>query len=227
MKEHFLYVCGAGSKWENQELKYSLRSVEKNVKEFDVTVVGIIPDWVKAGSLQYIPIPEPSGNRLFRVAAKIAAALPYMPDNFIHMADDFVLMEPIDFFETIYTGTLKQKLAMEQSGGYNSVHLKAEQNTLEAFIDTEKELLDYDAHAPFPMCRDFAFSMFAAFPVWKDMQWKCVYGNMFEIGGIQGPNAKIETWAGWKYLSLCEYPNPETQKLMHETFPEPSRFEIT
>ncbi len=227
MSDHFYYPLGRGSKWDDNELRYSLRSLEKHTKDPEVTIVGCAPEWLNLSKVQYIPLPEPSGGRLFRVGAKLMAALPYLPDSFIYQNDDYFLMEPIENFETIYIGTMRQTLAMEMNAGHYSVHVKGQQDTIEALIDYCKEPLDYDAHAPMPMSRDLVLYCATTFPFWKDMQLKCIYGNYLEVGGVQGPNAKCRPWAGWKYFSTDEYPTEETKKLLQTTFPEPSKFERT
>lgn len=226
MSNHFYYPLGRGSKWDDNELRYSLRSLEKHTKDPEVTIIGSAPEWLNLGKVQFIPIPEPSGNRLFRVGAKFVAALPYLPDNFIYMNDDYFLMEPIVDFETIYIGTLRQTIAMTLGEGYLSVHVKGQQDTLEALLDYSSEPLDYDAHAPMPMTRDLVFQCATVFPFWNDLQLKCIYGNYLQVGGVQGPNAKTPKWSGWRYLSTDEYPTDEMKKLLHSTFPEPSRFEL-
>ena len=221
---HFYYPVGS-SKWENNELRYSLRSLEKFTKDPKITIVGTAPEWLNISTVQYIPLPEPPKNRLFRVGAKLVAALPYLPDNFIYMNDDYIIMEPTEYFEPIYCNTVRHRIDQEQSMGYFSVHLKAEQNTLEALSDFTDEPLDYDSHSPFPMMRDLVFNMAAVFPFWNDMQLKCIYGNFFKVGGIPGPNHKGIYQDGWRYWSLEEYPTPSDIKMLEERFPEPSKYE--
>lgn len=225
MSEHFYYPVGRGSRWDDQELRYSLRSLEKHTKDPEVTIVGHAPAWLNLGKVQYIPLPEPKGNRLFRVGAKLIAALPYLPDSFIYQNDDYFLMEPIESFDTIYIGTLRQTIAELMNIGHFSVHIKGQQDTLEALLDYTSEPLDYDAHAPMPMMRDLVLQCATVFPFWNDMQLKCIYGNYLQIGGVQGPNGKGAKWHGWKYFSTEEYPTEEVKKLLQSTFPEPSRFE--
>ena len=225
MSTHFYYPLGSGSKWENNELRYSLRSLEKFIGDTDVTIAGSAPEWLNISKVQYIPMPEPPKNRLFRVGTKLVAALPYLPDNFIYMNDDYIIMKPIEYFEPIYCNTVRHRISQEMNASHISVHIRGAQNTLEALSDFTDEPLDYDSHSPFPMMRDLVFNMAAVFPFWNDMQLKCIYGNFFKVGGIPGPNHKGAYQDHWRYWSLEDYPTADEQRQLRELLPEPSRYE--
>ena len=53
-----LYVVGGGSKHNNAELRYSLRSIEKNCTGYDrVFIVGQKPEWVT--NVEFYPCDDP------------------------------------------------------------------------------------------------------------------------------------------------------------------------
>jgi hypothetical protein len=59
-----VYVLGSGSRWGDNELRYSLRSVEKHLKGYNnVYLVGDKPDWVR--NVTHIPKQDITVQRMF------------------------------------------------------------------------------------------------------------------------------------------------------------------
>ena len=51
-----VYVLGKGSRWQDNELRFSLRSVSKNLSNVgQIFIVGQIPDFVK--NCVHVPVP--------------------------------------------------------------------------------------------------------------------------------------------------------------------------
>lgn len=78
------------SDW-NMEIKYSLRSLQKWFEEdFEVCVIGYLPDYLNPHTLHHVPYNDVSGDRVIRSkntwAKRIAAA--DMFEKFIWMNDD-------------------------------------------------------------------------------------------------------------------------------------------
>ena len=220
---HFCYVVGNGSKWENNELRYSLRSIAKYTKDPSVTIVGSAPAWVK--NVRYIPMPEPVGHRLFRTNVKLLSALPYLPDGFVYMNDDFYLMQPLDYIPVIHDGPLRDAISNLMGSGDITVHLHTLQETFENLLNYTDEPLNYELHQPMFFMRDLVYQACAVFPLWN-LQIKSIYGNWAHQEGERWRNAKINTeYAGGPFYSTGEYPSQKTQNLFAERFPDPSPFE--
>jgi hypothetical protein len=106
---------GNGSNWQNNELRYCLRSLQENCKfDFDVTVISepnCYPDWLT--NVEHIEIPRyyPEGleddygakfyecyfsnlNKYFEYSNSSAC-----PDKFAVVYDDQLLLKPIDSFD--------------------------------------------------------------------------------------------------------------------------------
>lgn len=98
-----LYVIGGGSKFDNAELRYSLRSIEKNgIGLGNVIIVGMCPDWINKKSLNWIPCGEPiNGTPAKNVYTKIRVAFSMrrelVPDRFLLSSDDHFFIRPTDF----------------------------------------------------------------------------------------------------------------------------------
>ena len=57
MKIDIVYPLGTGSKWQDSELRFSLRSIEKNfIDKGTVWVIGHKPDWLI--NARHIPMPD-------------------------------------------------------------------------------------------------------------------------------------------------------------------------
>lgn len=65
-----LYILGSGSPFNNDELRYSLRSLEKNgVNVSRVIVVGENPGFLSE-NVEYYHVKEFSGNKEYRIGKK-------------------------------------------------------------------------------------------------------------------------------------------------------------
>lgn len=94
-----LYVLGHGSKWNNNELRYSLRSIEKYGIGIDrVFLSGTIPDFVSK-KITYISSPEytkSAGHNMLK-HIKDAVEQSDIADKFIVASDDHFYIKETDF----------------------------------------------------------------------------------------------------------------------------------
>lgn len=151
---------GKGSQWENNELRYSLRSLEKfgrNVGK--VFVVGEMPKFIKASAringwsgqvfentVTYIPHVDKYGHER-NIMEKVLAACKdeRVSDNFLFWNDDFFLTDFIDCenYPNYYHGTLEQRASERlKSDGYG-ISIR---NTLDVFKDSNQ--IFFDIHCP-------------------------------------------------------------------------------
>ena len=91
-----VYVLGNGSKWNDNELRFSLRSVEKNLKGIgNVIIVGERPEFLQ--NIIHIPandIFEPGQNADGNIITKVLAACNYkgLSDEFLFINDDHLVI---------------------------------------------------------------------------------------------------------------------------------------
>jgi hypothetical protein len=80
-----VYVLGTGSKWKNNELRFSLRAIEKNLTGYrDIYVIGENPGFLQ--NVIHIPYPdELPGNADGNIARKVLRACreKKLSDNFL------------------------------------------------------------------------------------------------------------------------------------------------
>ena len=72
-----VYPLGTGSKWQNNELRYSLRSLSKISGIGDVFIVGEKPDWVR--NVIHIPCKDVPFRKEYSIYTKIMAAMANIP----------------------------------------------------------------------------------------------------------------------------------------------------
>lgn len=98
MKVDVVYKIGATADWpEFQELKYSLRSVEKNFESLrNVYIVGNKPQWLQ--NVIHIPAKDPyrtnkDGNLINKMI--MASVHPDISEFFVNISDDQYFMNPV------------------------------------------------------------------------------------------------------------------------------------
>ena len=94
-----LYIVGSGSEWNNNELRYSLRSIAKNGRNIGrVFLVGYKPDWV-SDEVIHIPCGDPYDRKHKNILNKVVYAMEHsdIGSHFLISSDDHYYMMPTDF----------------------------------------------------------------------------------------------------------------------------------
>ena len=99
-----LYVVGTGSKWNNNELRYSLRSIEKNgINVGRVFIAGYLPDFVNEKSVIFVPVKDKTTVKHYNIIHAIDYVIQNtdigINDNgdFLYSSDDHFYIKPTDF----------------------------------------------------------------------------------------------------------------------------------
>lgn len=178
----FVYVCRSG---DNEELRYSIRSIVKNAGAENIWVFGDKPDWY-SGNFVYV---EPEANR-FKNTQKCLNEISNhksVSSDFILMNDDFFIMKQLKKIPAYHGGSLSKKIEVYiDKNGYNQYsRLLADAN---AFIKRSGvvEPLDYDIHVPMKMNKKKLLSI-----VNKTLCPRSVYGNLFNVGGKEIQDVKM------------------------------------
>jgi len=151
---NIIIPLGRGSRWQNNELRYCLRSIEANLTGWEqIFLIGEKPDWLKTNyRLVHLPFEESAGARVkeSNINRKI---LHYCQRNerdsdFLFMNDDHFILKPINApdFPTHYKGALKDSIEATSRGNR---YIKTLSNTLEVLKKKGvKQPMNYDTHAP-------------------------------------------------------------------------------
>lgn len=134
----------------NEELRYSLRSVAKYLPQNKIWIVGYKPSWVQ--NVEYIHTEQNQGKWQNSVNNIIAACKnENISDDFVLMNDDFFATRPIQNLEescNVALGTLEQaieKYIKHRSGWFDAFRRA---NELLEELNIEKPYYNYESHSP-------------------------------------------------------------------------------
>lgn len=220
----------------NEELRYSLRSVEANLPVESVSIVGYCPSWVTG--VQLIQGNRFGGDKMRNVYdnVRIIAEAPDLPDEVVVMNDDFFIREPTTGFETCYRSTLREHIfGLRHLGSWWAQSLRATYCWLrdEHGID---EPLSYELHRPLPIVRALMAETLQAAADYQPEnppQWRSLYGNLHTASGGQqvrdGKVHRAHVVPTGAFLSTDDtnWTRSETGHVVREMFPTPSAYERT
>lgn len=234
-----LYILGNGSKWNDNELRYSLRSLETYCKDTykNVYLVGSCPSFINTDEVHYIPASDDSCRQLNHYDKVYKAfSESYISDDAILMYDDIFFTKPTDLshYPYIHRGPLKP------TG--DTLYAESQRR---AQILTEADdytPLNYSYHGPIIYNRQKFTSMTKYFnhKLIRDgigLDTRCMYGNLFRLGGEQRNDCKIITppsSTSWiekqiKDNECFSIGDPALNDIMKEfivkTYPNKSRYE--
>jgi hypothetical protein len=180
----FVYICRDG---ENEELRYSIRSVLLSFPEAKVWVVGGKPKWY-SGNHVFL---EQDNNKYVNAVNNLKAVCNTLDisDNFILMNDDFFIIKKIETIEQFYNGLLSEKIDKFIKITGSSMYIKkliTTNNKLNKLGFTKP--LDYELHVPMPMHKAGLLYILNEYP---ECLWRSMYGNLFNVGGSQMEDVKV------------------------------------
>jgi len=105
-----VYVIGTGSKWDNNELRYSLRSIDKcGIGLHNVIIVGDeLPDFVDPDKVIFFQVPDKPGDsparNVYRKINHVFSTGAF--EQFLLSSDDHFFIKPTDFdnYPILYKG---------------------------------------------------------------------------------------------------------------------------
>jgi len=178
----FVYVCRNG---DNEELRYSIRSLIKNTESPNIWVVGGKPKWYIGN---HIPVQQ-STTKYQNVLnnLKAIANSKEISNEFVLMNDDFYIVKPIDKIETYHGGLFQNKINLFAKNVPSSHYTKMLKNTRDKLFDMGiKSPLDYAIHVPMIFEKD-KFSTV----IEPNHSFRTLYGNIFNVGGIEIDDVKF------------------------------------
>ena len=178
----YVYICRGG---DNEELRYSLRSIEKNMPKGRVWLVGKRPIWY-TGDLIYV---EDTGKKFdnIRNCIKIASEHPEISDDFVLMNDDFFVLKTIASVSNFHGGLLSDKIKRYKESNMAPLYIRLLELTHKQLVMSGiKDPIDYDIHVPMVMNKHKLKESLsvAYFP-------RSSYGNVYKIGGEQIKDVKL------------------------------------
>lgn len=95
-----VYIVGKGSRWENNELRYSLRSIDKyGIGVGNIFIIGTVPNFINRANVTCIEMEDATQYPAKNVYHKIKAAVECdkVSPFFLLSSDDHFFVRPTDF----------------------------------------------------------------------------------------------------------------------------------
>jgi len=169
----------------NEELRYSLRSVCKNMPHARVWIFGGLPRGIYPDV--HIKIKQTGRTKWDKVRNMFIAACKNkeLSEDFVLFNDDFFIMQPIDKIEPLYRCSLENHIKVLAKGSYREL-LTTVMNDLK---HKNKTTLSYELHTPFLFNKKKLLKLIENTP---DLHCtRTLYGNIYKIGGEKSADVKV------------------------------------
>jgi hypothetical protein len=166
-----LYILGTGSTWQDNEIRYSLRGIEKNVLDFEnVFVVGEKPKWLK--NIIHIPASDSYNSKGPNSFSKIKLACEdkRLSNDFLLMNDDFFIFKKIsaENYPFYYKGI---------TPSFHSVNFAK-------VLKNVKNFYNFENHRPFHFKKDLLNYILPIKKLCPSNPIRSLYGNYYSLRGI-------------------------------------------
>lgn len=175
----------------NEELRYSVRSVAKNLPHKRIWIFGGCPQVLTPDvRVRVTQVGRTKWDRV-RAMFEMACKNKEITENFVLFNDDFFVMQPIDKIEPLYRCSLEDHIRLLEATHQNKPY---EYSTLLRNCRTElarlkKPQLSYELHVPFIFNKGKLLKLLEKYP---DLHCtRTFYGNFYNIGGEQTNDVKI------------------------------------
>lgn len=218
----------------NDELRYSLRSVEKNLNHRKVWIYGGKPANIQPDEYVHIIQNTRIGTKWDRVRKMMREVClnSKITEDFILFNDDFYVLKNTEEIRPEYRGSLSDHIITLESA-YNdrpteySLELRKAYRKLK---DLGLPTFSYELHTPIIFNRHKLLEIMGAFP--DTHCTRTLYGNYYQIGGEQVEDVKIyangqDINKEARFLSSEDsvFESSGVKKCLDEKFPTKSRFE--
>lgn len=141
-----------GSKWDNNEIRYCLRSLERNLIDLGkVFIIGERLEWM-SNQVIFIPYPDTfKENKDANIINKVIRACKEegVSENFIRISDDQILLKPTlsKNITPLYNGNLEKIFRKLPDNQINRFR-KRLRNTKDILLKEGKTTFNYEIHIP-------------------------------------------------------------------------------
>lgn len=199
-----VYVVKA--KEDNEELRYSLRSLE-NLPHRKVFIFGYIPKWIQ--NVEARPMIQHGLNKWEKTADSLwkVANEKDLSEDFILFNDDFFVMKPVKELPYYFDRTLEERVGDFTRKNMISSYTARLLDATAALKERGKPTRNYELHLPMIFNKEKYKKLWELYP--RIGAKRSLYGNEYNVGGIQRPDCKVyQTYAfpnlGIDYLSTTD-----------------------
>lgn len=227
-----VYLCRNG---ENEELRYSIRSVVANLPHGRIWVFGgALPAWVTGVAHELTPQDSHKWNNTNR-AVRAACEHPDVSDPFVLMNDDFYIMRPRQGVPALNMGTMATVIAgFKRRASNRSRYFRDMEDTAKVLAKAGiAHPLSYDLHVPLVIHKRH---MLAALDLCADnglrgAHKRSVYGNLAQLGGETIADVKVYDAVAriprGPWLSSADHTFSLVRPRLEALFPNICRHELT
>lgn len=214
-----LYIIGPEGPNHDLELKCSLRSLYKHVKDWArIFITGRCPDFINQKKVIFTPCENESSSKMINHWIKVQKTIDEtnIGENFVLMYDDIFFtkdtrLEPLPFYQ-------KGKLGEDKNGGKD--YQKSLDNTRRWLKKNKMTIYDHELHIPCVYNKIKFSSMKTLFlPQIKDKHpfaIRSIYANLFELNQPYKHDVKIrkpedtqnEQITGQEFVSTTDWTFP-------------------
>jgi hypothetical protein len=241
-----VYIVGTGSKWQDNELRFSLRSVAKNLTGYGkVWIIGDCPCFVQGVEHRYYPDNDLSGNNNdANMIDKILFACEQgISEDFVFMNDDFFILKPmhVDEIPVMHKGDMTEK--PKEYWRINGIWQQRLLNTFNKLKARGMSTMLYDMHCPMPMNKTLFPEVIKNwdYKVEPGLNFRSIYGNTVYMGeGLRNNGHKFTVFTRKRYEVIAKEAEKGmfmavndaglwivTKSFIRSEFPEQSDFEKT
>ncbi len=225
-----VYVLGAGSKYNNSEIRYSMRSVVKHLSNFaNVVIVGNCPNFAR--NLIHLPCQDKNDVPDLNIRDKILVACnsPIVSEDFLFMNDDHFFLNDFNAakFPNYHKGDLGLAIAPRSMDAYRTRLL----NTLNQLKNQRFPTLNFDIHTPILYNKEKFINMVKQFDwrVKEGLVVKSLYGNFYGLKAVQGTDYKVSGEQQINPQAPCfsthATVSTQMQRFFQEVYPTPTKYE--
>lgn len=228
-----VYFCRGG---DNEELRYSLRSVAENFPHRSVWLYGEKPAYIKPDHFVKISQERKDQNTKWdrvRAMYRDVCLNNEISEDFVLFNDDFFVLHPVDSLPYFWRSGLAEHICVIEASRDNkpnpySLRLK---KVFNEFYNKGILPKSYELHLPMVFNRHKLLEIIGAYPNLHCS--RSLYGNHYNIGGTQTSDVKIFEEGQpfdpkWTFLSTedKEFELHEVGRFLRERFPKPSPYEV-
>lgn len=222
----------------NEELMYSLRSVEQNFQYHEVWFYGGCPNNLRPD--HHIATRQLALSKWQRVRDMLYQACQNddITENFWLFNDDFFILKPKkETMPVQYNRTLEERIKKIEGRHDNkpNEYTRRLRHLVETLKKAGKPTKDYAVHKPMLINRKKMIEVLDKFP--DEPMSRALYGNYYELGGVSKHDMKIqllrynkmsEVMQQWDFLSTSDesFENGTVGRYIKNKFIIKSRFEL-
>lgn len=216
----------------NEELKHSLRSVEKNFPHAKVWFFGGCPAYLEPD--EYVRVKQTRDTKWQNTTDMIRRVCehPGVSADWWLFNDDFFIMKPADTKKPIYHGDLYRRIVeVENRSGMQSTaySVQLRRATIE-LEDRGLGVINYAVHMPMLINKKKALETLEEFP--SSPMFRSLYGNHHKVGGVDMPDCKVgllgqqfDEEAAFLSTSDTTWIKARVGEFIRETFTEKCKYE--